>query len=204
MASTLQTIYEQLGRLCGKDESAKEVAWKFCTSLEHVLVKYQLCMPRSADIICAFIASERCASHPDHILFDVSNVLGSVHVGPADKVLTYKQALEHFGKHSEVEFWKAVSDMEHLLELASKDTSVEPRLYFTRLPTFDIPCEQCSVNGIPCYKVSSEPGKRSTKKCIPCFNHHNRPCGAEIEMNNGRCLRTGSQRHHPYPIATAR
>ncbi|KIP02643.1 hypothetical protein PHLGIDRAFT_122295 [Phlebiopsis gigantea 11061_1 CR5-6] len=123
-------------------------------------------MPGSTDIICAFIASE------------------SVHIGAADKVITYKVALERFGRNSEIQFWKAVSDLEHLLELASKDTSLEPRLYYTRLATFDIPCEQCLANDVPCYQVSSEPGKRSSKKCIPCFNH-SRPCTAGIQVNDG-------------------
>ena len=97
----------------------------------------------------------------------------SVHREVEDKkAVTYKVALERFGRKREVEFWSLVSQIEGLLEQASeasKSSPITPPFQYTRLETFDHPCEECSDNKYPCYTVPKKLGKRTSKKCMLCF-----------------------------------
>lgn len=144
--------------LCGPPTSSGQVHTRLARACSNCLC---ICRVREVHLLAAY------SLRP-------SNVLTSVHAAQADKVVTYKVALNHFGKNSDVPFWKMVAEMEDLLLRASKDASLEPRIYYTRMPTFATPCPLCSEDNIRCYKVPAERGKRTSHKCVRCFNHGQR------------------------------
>ncbi|EKM55978.1 uncharacterized protein PHACADRAFT_196028 [Phanerochaete carnosa HHB-10118-sp] len=131
----------------------KLTAWKYYKNLKKIRPGADdTALPDGYMSICAFIAAENTCN------FDV----------------TFRSAYAQAELKSEVQFWRHLDEVEEIL-LAANNNTEQPRIYYSRLSTFDPPCPHCRQNDTKCYRVHAVGGKRTSKKCNPCFQAH-RPC----------------------------